>query len=132
MKPLRKFLPALAGILIMGAATVSQAQIAKMSKGIAQFGTASKELVSLYNQTKDTKSAQAAAKKVAAAQKRKAAAEAAIQAALQKLDAKNEKAGRMAEKLFGQMQKHNQAVAEARLASIERIAAAEAKSRKKK
>lgn len=132
MKPIRKFLPVLAGILILGAATVSHAQIAKMSKGIAQFSAASKELVSLYNGTKDTKSAQAAAKKVAAAQKRKSAAEAAIQSALQKLDAKNEKAGRMAEKLFGQMQKHNQAVADAHLASIERIAAAKAKARKKK
>ncbi len=124
----RTLVPILVGVLMTGASTMAHAQVAKMSKGVARYQAAAQELVSLYKGAKDVKSAKATAKKIAAAQKRKDQASKAIEAAMQKLDSKNEKAGRLAEKIFGDMQKHNQAVADAHLESIKRIAAATAKA----
>lgn len=128
-------MPALVGILMIGATSVAYAQAAKMSQSMAQYRAAAEELVTLYKGTKDSKSAKAVSKKIAAATKRKDQAAKAIEAAMQKLDPKSEKAGRLAEKVFGDMQKHNRAVADAHLASIERMAkaksAAHGKSMKK-
>ena len=124
----RTLMPILFGILMIGATSAANAQVAEMSKGMALYQSAAQELVALYNGTKDAASAKAMAQKIDAAQKRKDTAEAAIQAALQKLDPKNENAGKLAEKIFGEMQRQNQAVAEAQLASSERLAAANAEA----
>ena len=100
----RTLMPILFGILMIGATSAANAQVAEMSKGMALYQSAAQELVALYNGTKDAASAKAMAQKIDAAQKRKDTAEAAIQAALQKLDPKNENAGKLAEKIFGEMQ----------------------------
>ncbi|CAN0582356.1 unnamed protein product [Laminaria digitata] len=123
----RAILPALVAVMMIGGSVAVHAQVAKMADGLTQFSAASKELISLYSASKDAKSATAAANKIAAATKRKDAAEAAIGKALQKIDPKNEKAGKMAEKIFTGLQTYNKAIAEAKLASIERVAAATAK-----
>lgn len=127
----RTLMPILVGTLIIGATSLAHAQVAKMSKGMAQFKSASQELAALYKGAKDAGSAKAVSKKIAAAMKRKAAAEAAIQKAMQKLDPKNEKAGKLVEKIFGAMQQQNKAVSDAQLASIIRAAAAKSKMQKK-
>ena len=131
----RTLMPVMAGVLMiglmMGANSVAFAQAAKMSQGMAQFKSAAQELVTLYNGTRDSGTEKAMEKKIAAATKRKAAAEAAIQKAMQKLDPKSEKAGRMAEKVFGDMQQQNKAVADAQLAAIGRVAAAKSTMQKK-
>ncbi|MFT5489350.1 MAG: hypothetical protein ACI9MU_004289 [Alphaproteobacteria bacterium] len=127
----RTLMPILVGTLMMGASSLAHAQVAQMSKGMAQFKSASQELVTLYKGAKDTGSVKAMSKKVAAAMKRKADAEAAIQKAMQKLNPKSEKAGKLAEKIFGAMQRQNKAVADAQLASITRAAAVKSKMHKK-
>lgn len=124
----RKLMPILVGMLMTGATSAAHAQMADMSKGMAQHQAAAKELVALYNGTKDEASAKAMARKIAVAEKRKDEAVATIQAALQKLDPKNETAGKLAEKIFGEMQKQIQAVTDAQLASMERLAAAKAEA----
>lgn len=126
----RTLMPILAGTLMIGASSLAHAQVAQMSKGMAQFTSASQELVTLYKGAKDAGSVKAMPQKIAAAMKRKAAAEAAIQKAMQKLDPKSEKAGKLAEKIFGALQQQNQAVAAAQLASITRAAAAKLKMQK--
>lgn len=127
----RALMPVLVGFLMMGATSAVYAQAAKMSQSMTQFKAASQELVKLYNGARDAGSAKALSKKIAAAMKRKAAAEAAIQKAMQKLNPKSEKAGKLAEKVFGAMQAQNKAVADAQLASIDRVAAAKSKKPKK-
>ena len=124
----RTLVPILVGVLMTGASTMAHAQVAKMSKGGARYQAAAQELVSLYKGAKDVKSAKATAKKIDAAQKRKDQASKAIEAAMQKLDSKNEKAGRLAAKIFGDMQNHHKGVADAQLESIKLIAAATAKA----
>lgn len=127
----RIVLPALVGMLMIGATSAVYAQAAKMAQSMTQYKSAAQELVALHNGTKGPKSAKAMTKKIAGATKRKDQAAAAIQAAMQKLDAKSEKAGRLAEKLFAEMQKHNKAVADAHLASIKRVTSANAAMRAK-
>lgn len=127
----RTFMPILVGFLMIGTTSIVYAQAAKMSKSMTQYKSAAQELVALYNGTKGVKSAKAMSKKIAAATKRKAAAQKAIQDAMQKLNHKSQKDGRLAEKVFGAMQAQNKAVADAQLASIERLAAAKVKMQKK-
>lgn len=110
-----KIAPMLVGALMMGTSTVAYGQAAKMSSALEQFQSATTQLVKLHSGIKDAATAKAAAAKIAAAEKNKAAAAQAIEAALKKLDPKNEQAGKLAEKIFASMQKANQAVVEARL-----------------
>jgi len=98
---------------------------------MTQYKSAAQELVALHNGTKRPKSVKAMTKKIAGATKRKGQAAAAIQATMQKLYAKSEKAGQLAEKISAEMQKHNKAVADAHLASIKRVASANAAMRAK-
>jgi hypothetical protein len=84
----RIVLPALVGMLMIGATSAVYAQAAKMAQSMTQYKSAAQELVALHNGTKRPKSVKAMTKKIAGATKRKGQAAAAIQATMQKLDAK--------------------------------------------
>tara|TARA_R110002072_G_scaffold33205_19_gene100610 strand:+ start:7004 stop:7402 length:399 start_codon:yes stop_codon:yes gene_type:complete len=118
----RTLMPALIGMLMIGSTSVAYAQAAKMSQGMAQFRSAAQELVTLYNGTGNAATMKAMSGKIAGAMKRKADAASAIEDGMKKLDPKSQKDGRLAEKIFGDMQAQNKAVADAHLAAIERIA----------
>lgn len=55
----RTLMPILVGIMMTGAASAAHAQMADMSKGMAQHQAAAQELVALYNGTRDEASATA-------------------------------------------------------------------------
>tara|TARA_R110002051_G_scaffold42966_2_gene87653 strand:- start:563 stop:958 length:396 start_codon:yes stop_codon:yes gene_type:complete len=122
----RKVLPILAGALMIGLSTAALGQAAKMTAGLEKFTAASRDLVKLYTGSKDEASGKAMAGKISAAAKRKDAAEKAIQAAMQKLNPKSQKDGKLAEKVFAEMQARNQAVAEAQIKAAANIAKSKA------
>ena len=110
-----KVLSLLVGGMIVGLSVVASAQTAQMSKGLEKFKAASQELIKLYYAAKDKAAAKGLQPKIDAATKRKEAAQAAIQAAMQKLDPKNPKHGKLAEKVFRKMQKIAESVGKAQL-----------------
>lgn len=110
-----KVLSLLVGGMIVGLSVVASAQIVQMSKGMEQFAAASQELIRLYSAAKDKAAARRIQPKIDAATKRKEAAQAAIQAAMQKLNPKNTKHGKLAERVFMTMQKIAESVGKAQL-----------------
>ena len=123
----RTILPILVGALLAGSATMAFGQAAKMTQAFGDYKAAAQKLVALHKGAQDAAAAKAAEAKMAAANKQKEAAVKAIEAALKKLNPKSEKDGKLAEKIFAEMQAVNEAVVEAALKAAEAQAAAKMK-----
>lgn len=111
------------------APSFAYADAAAVAKSIAEFKTASQELVRLYEGAKDEASAKAAEAQINAVTKRQKAAENSLNAAIQKLNPNNQEDGKMIEKAYAEMQAANEAVSAAQLKAIENQEAAEAQKK---
>jgi len=111
-----------AGFLLLSA-PLAMADLSALNSAVAEYKAASQDLVKLYNGIKSAADDKAAASQESALTQKQKAAEAKLEAAMKKLDPKDPQNGKAVEKVFGEMQKANEAVGNAHERMMQRQSA---------
>lgn len=123
-----KTITLLAGVCLFGMASLAFAQAAVVTHALADYKSASQELIRLYTSAKDEAAAKVVAAQINAATKRQEAAGMGMSEAMKRLDPESQQDVTLMENAFAEMQADNQAVANAQLNAFASQAAAKAQS----
>ena len=117
-----------AGACFVGTVSLAFAQADVLAQKLADFKSASQELIKLYTNAKDEAAAKAVAAQIDAAIARQKAAETGIANALNGLDPTRQEDGKLIERTFAEIQAANKAISDVQLEVIEKPAAAESET----